>query len=213
MNMEVAVETDASAWLHGAVNWVQAAVQAMAERRQQNGIDPTAVMEPHETGAILHTQAPVLPVAQVWVMTKPGRDLAPMLLAQRPGQPVVVHLAGPPDPARFQRQPYQTLLTTYFGITPQPGVNYSKALTELGYALASQGPLPELSYEGPTQTAYPWRSWRPTPYRTITAQTVAENPASWWTRPTFEAQEVSSASAQGGSALPIWLEWEQLLGG
>ena len=72
---------------------------------------------------------------------------------------------------------------------PKKNPNEGRYLTLLGQAWnAGRQPGPDLyqASPGPSQTAYHWVNSGGSPYRWISQKQVEENPAAWWTKPTFD---------------------------
>ncbi|PSR36297.1 MAG: hypothetical protein C7B44_09760 [Sulfobacillus thermosulfidooxidans] len=82
--------------------------------------------------------------------------------------------------------------TIYFRHAPNPAnnPNMGKYLTEAGLLWnAGVQPPPELFQTGhgnPRQTVYQWYNPGSSPFRHISRESLAQNPAAWWTKPVFD---------------------------
>ncbi len=131
----------------------------------QNHLAP---VEQHGSEMVLNARSDqITDTAELPYMAKAGVPLAEMLLNGQ--EKKTVYIPSPPN--------------------PQNNPNMGKYLTAAGLLWnAGQQPPPELYQTTPglNQTVYPWKNAGASPFRFISRESVAANPAAWWTKPVFD---------------------------
>lgn len=215
--MEVTVTWDPSAWeaqisetfYEGMAAFSEAS--GHAEFARTHHLDPITFIDNRTLEMVIDTQTTAIgDTVTVWRMTDPGSPEGPRVLAGR--TQAVIHMA-PGDRDRYE--PLRPLIETYAtAAIPIAQHNWGRFLTELGTALEQAGPfLPKSITSGLAQTVYPWKSPGLPQFVTLSEAALEENPAMWWSRPTFEQVDVQASAREGGQRATLQESLTHFFGG